>query len=349
MAARPFQQKKTRALFLIFVFASSIWQIENFSRSSKTDQNLTFKAESVPTRSNATSSNGFTVLQRLRNNPKLSLSAKQHAKYFSQKQSAEAWIRDRVSTKATIVKQSCDTRTSYAIGLNDEYAFRHIYKNGGTTVQSQAGAKKIHIKFDDIDRNKKLLATVRDPIDHFLSGWAECGSRLNKFCQSYFLRSFQSYDEKIMYWLSSFRKSECWCKTHSLPQSSFLLVRDNDGQVIFDPSIDTLGHMKELPELLDFVGFPYKQSIPNGRNASLNKRKRKFPRNKSLLSESTILELCKFLALDYYMFDFEPPEVCRNGLNTGLFLSNMKITHIANIQLPPTSNNTIATSKETST
>ena len=107
--------------------------------------------------------------------------------------------------------------------------------------------------------------------------------------------------------------------------------------------------MTELPELLDFVGFPYNPSIANGRNASLNIRKRKYPRNKSLLSESTILELCKFLALDYYMFDFEPPEVCRNGLNTGLFLSNMKITHIANIQLPPTSNNTIATSKETST
>ena len=341
--------KKTRALFLIFVFASSIWQIENFSRSSKTDQNITFKAESVPTRSNATSSNGFTVLQRLRNNPKLSLSAKQHAKYFSQKESAEAWIRDRVSTKATVVKQDCDARASYVFDLNDEYAFRHIYKNGGTTVHYQTATETKHIKFDNVDRNKKLLATVRDPIDHFLSGWAECGFRQNKNCKSYFLRSFQSHDEKIMYWLSSFRKSGCWCKVHSLPQSSFLLVRDNDGQVIFDPSIDTLGHMTELPALLDFVGFPYNPSIANGRNASLNIRKRKYPRNKSLLSESTILELCKFLALDYYMFDFEPPEVCRNGLNTGLFLSNMKITHITNIQLPPSSNNTIVTSKETST
>ncbi len=42
----------------------------------------------------------------------------------------------------------------------------------------QVHVNKGHDEKEDLG-SQKLFAAVRDPIDHFLSGWAECGSRLS--------------------------------------------------------------------------------------------------------------------------------------------------------------------------
>jgi hypothetical protein len=34
-----------------------------------------------------------------------------------------------------------------------------------------------------------------------------------------------------------------------------------------------------------------------------------------------MLAICKFVAVDYFLFDFEPPEVCKKGLRDGFVSS----------------------------
>lgn len=164
---------------------------------------------------------------------------------------------------------------------------------------------------------------MRDPIDHFLSGWAECGVRqkiLNENITA-------SYDERVFAWLkivrdhqySKKRYKKKWykCENHSFPQANYLLQRkerrtkNNKAFSYFHPKLDIIGDMRELPELLEMVGFAYNKTLGS---VVPNQMKYKYPRDKSRLSNRTIDALCEYLALDYYLFDFEPPLRCRDQI-----------------------------------
>lgn len=200
----------------------------------------------------------------------------------------------------------------HALILNDDFAFRHIFKNGGTTLEIQTGST--HVQRKAIG-GRRMVATVRDPIDHFLSGWQECGERFPEYME-WNRTDDTDYDERVRTWLErtktmAFRTETCLgrcaCAMHSFPQGNFLIT--NRGTI--DPKVTLVGDLVELPGLLELIGFDYNHSMGTGRNASATAFKAvHFPRKKHLISNSTMRAICEFVTLDYFLFDFKLPEAC---------------------------------------
>eukprot|EP00980_Cylindrotheca_fusiformis_P028565 scaffold22611_cov153-Cylindrotheca_fusiformis.AAC.5 len=200
----------------------------------------------------------------------------------------------------------------HALILNDEFAFRHIFKNGGTTLEIQTGSS--HVQRRALGK-RRMVATVRDPIDHFVSGWQECGERFPEFMEWEKTDDAQ-YDERIQKWLEitqtmAFQKDacvgRCACAMHSFPQGNFLMTHKGT----IDPKVTLVGELVDLPDLLGLIGFEYNHSIGTGRNASATAFKAKhFPRKKHLMSNETMKKICDFVSLDYFLFDFQMPDAC---------------------------------------
>jgi hypothetical protein len=245
----------------------------------------------------------------------LCLSYKHQQKFFTVKDQVLSWVNNHSEHNHMMQTTGESTDRFYAFILNEKYAFRHIFKCGGTTVGDQTKARNPRAERSPkwVIGDRKLLATVRDPVDHFLSGWAECGKRGGvKRCSNCF-KSSVPYDEKIQNWLSFVQKCKgkkrCSCNVHSMPQANFLFA--GEGKYVIDPKLDIIGDLMELPALLELVGFPYNATIPSGNNATEEQIKRvAFPNDKSGLSNSTMQKLCKYVELDYFLFDFEPPVGC---------------------------------------
>ena len=84
---------------------------------------------------------------------------------------------------------------------------------------------------------KLCSSTVRDPIGHFLSGWAECGFRLTRpnadpaFANHPALNMDLGVNEKVQNWVKCVQGSTlkgenvhpCKCSKHSYPQANLLL------------------------------------------------------------------------------------------------------------------------------
>ena len=80
-----------------------------------------------------------------------------------------------------------------------------------------------------------------------------------------------------------------------------------------------------MPGLFDIIGLQYNESTKRSNIASENEIKSQyFPRNASLLSRRTIQDICRYIALDYYLFDFDPPAPCRDELMANI--ADMNIT-----------------------
>ena len=178
------------------------------------------------------------------------------------------------------------------------------------------------------------MTVVREPIDHFLSGWAECGLRFKLHKKpSYGRTSDDSYDIRVQQYLNTtldctrkrynkdlwilLPKAErnfCACTEHVHPQSLFLLFKEN-GYVKVDPKLDLVGDLKELKTLVRLVGFTLKRRIKAKRVAEKNVVKTTFfPKRKDLLSDSTLKLLCDYLVMDYLLFDYEPPSACHEQI-----------------------------------
>jgi len=262
---------------------------------------------------------------------RLYLSLKQHTSFFSRKDKLLRWLRGRNRTHLLDFAQvSCDS--CFAIVLNDAYAFRHIYKTGGTAVMAQAGRDEVR---EEEYGDRFLVATVRDPLDHFLSGWAECGKRGRAGAAH---EDATSYDARVFAWLERARRHQYaaprkWyaCINHSLPQANYLLrgaARPREVQALrrargpsydggrrWHPRLRIVGDMRDLPRLLGVAGFDYDAAVGAPNNATADRVKSsRWPKDRAALSNRTVDALCRFLALDYYLFDFEAPERCRGWL-----------------------------------
>jgi hypothetical protein len=75
--------------------------------------------------------------------------------------------------------------------------------------------------------------------------------------------------------------------------------------------VKLVGDLREMESVLEITGFDKYSDEVKGRDSSSNTVKSEyFPSRRDLLHDQTILDLCEFLALDYFLFDFEPPEIC---------------------------------------
>ncbi|CAJ1953655.1 unnamed protein product [Cylindrotheca closterium] len=248
----------------------------------------------------------------------LLLSMRQQERFFARKNSLE---RDHGSSPLMFSTATWKYWNRWhALILNDRFAFRHIFKTGGTSLEKQTGSK--HVQRKAIG-NRRMIATVRDPLEHFLSGWQECGERFPEYMEWNYqstgkgTNDEKSYSRRIQQWLDrtktmAFRTApclgKCACAMHSFPQASFLITKK--GTV--DPKVDLVGDLRELPGLLEIVGFQYNESLGTGRNASATEFKTTyFPRKPHLIVNDTMKAICEFVALDYYLFDFALPIACR--------------------------------------
>jgi len=259
-------------------------------------------------------------------------SLRHQQKFFTVRDPVLTWIKSRPKQEH-LLRGTGKRGFLFAFIINKNYAFRHIFKSGGTTVLLQT--KRSHTIQRKVE-NRRLMTTVRDPIDHFLSGWAECGKRNFKAMMN--LTTSDEYDDQIQAWLQyiqglgNFSKTELksknlrTCSPHSYPQANYLWERDNKFQ--WDAKLDLVGDLKELTGLLELVGFPYNASIPNGRVAQDSKIKMKyFPKNKSLLTNRTMQDICRYVALDFYLFDFDLPIPCRKELMANVVEMNISVPY----------------------
>ena len=241
-------------------------------------------------------------------------------KFFSVRNSVLSWIKTHAKQR-NLLKTTGKFGRLFAFIINDEYALRHIFKSGGTSVQDQTGAGRHgHVPQWRVG-NRSLIATVREPLDHFLSGWAECGFR--NFHDMMSLSTSPTHDDRVRGWLRYLRthkisgKGLGKCIPHSMPQANFLWQNQNISVQDFewDKTISVVGDMTEIPGLLELTGFHYDASIRISRKASENEiKKQHFPSDTSLLSNSTVQDICRYVALDYYLFAFDLPVPCREEL-----------------------------------
>jgi len=253
-------------------------------------------------------------------------SFKQQEKFSRLKDKVITWIRSNPEKEKEML-YGPPGKNNYAVVLNEKYAFRHIFKNGGTSVQTVTGGG--HIKLDALG-NRSVLAVVRDPIDHFLSGWAECGFRFTNTEEEPSFSPEIDLDTRIQNFVKAAksclvdprsRKREiCLNVAHAYPQAVFLL--DPYGGESFDPNVKFIGHLHEMSGLLKMVGFgkkQYKKPDLDARSASQNAVKvEAFPNDQQLLSDETLRVICEFVILDYYLFDFEPPVGCVSKVHSDM-------------------------------
>ena len=99
----------------------------------------------------------------------LFLSIKHQIKFFSVRDQVLYWVKGH-KEHSHLLKGTGKRGRLFAININEGYSFRHIFKSGGTTVLKQTHSGLYgHVPQWEVG-NRTLFTTVRDPLDHFLSG-----------------------------------------------------------------------------------------------------------------------------------------------------------------------------------
>ncbi len=281
--------------------------------SEETLSNQTHKNRSNKKLVSESPASSFYLEQMIKKN--LTMSVKQQRKFFNVQHKILDWVRSNKDRKHLLYPSR--NKRFFGFILNNDFAYVHIFKNGGSSVEAQT--KTSHVT-PARSGNRTLIATVRDPISHFLSGWSECGKRLPDMMLQGIAN--QTYDERVSDWLSIVQELQRGeyriegqgsnCPVHSYPQANFLLQTNSNQYEIYS-QLQILGDTREIPGMFSLAGMEYNASLSPMNVASRDKIKSThFPKMVDELSDETVSKLCQFLALDYYLFDFDPPVVCRS-------------------------------------
>lgn len=253
-------------------------------------------------------------LQCMMGNDSLVRSRDHQSKFLSRKKDVEDFF-PRFS------RFRVKTASAGAILLTDIFGYLHIWKSGGTTIGKQSRKGQVSVNNGEFQK-RDWFTFVRDPIDHFLSAWAECGERrykwnrkkgatLPEWNETKYDGRIQGYAQRVVTVFdatASSSRTRMTCDWHALPQTNFMF--DNNGKV--HKKLKLVGDISEIPAVLELLGFHYDENRGAHRVASDSRIKTQaFPSRRDLLSNTTLLTLCEFLAMDYFLFDFEPPAVCQ--------------------------------------
>ena len=170
------------------------------------------------------------------------------------------------------------------------------------------------------------ITFVRDPIEHFLSGFGECGLREKTILKKdrlthRFPNPKRHYDRMIMEWINYTKATiltQSGCMKHSFPQANYLMRKENGDHNSLFPELVLIAELNELGGILQHViQLPtYNNSLQAGRNSSgLKYKQDHFPSRIDWMSNDTLKAVCEFVAIDYFLFDYEPPEPCRHILH----------------------------------
>jgi hypothetical protein len=152
-------------------------------------------------------------------------------------------------------------------------------------VEAQTG--RSHTTTSDPQvQTRQWVTWVRDPIDHFLSGFAECGYRqlenLNddmgnltktweKLLKVPYNSGVRRFLRKTMDLSKQQRSYEC--EIHGFPQANSLLFKNGT----IDNHVVVLGDMREMEGVLELVNFQYNSTIKKGRDSSQNEVSQTLP------------------------------------------------------------------------
>lgn len=211
--------------------------------------------------------------------------------------------------------------------VSDEFAFLHIWANADRTVMKaiESNLKEEQRRKDVWEiKKRKWFALVQDPVQHFLAGWAmaelkileEVRARGHHDLASKIMASWEApdktYDDRVAEFLDRVIKYSSNAATaeisplmHALPQTNFLL--DDVGMI--DPNLVVIGDVSEWDALLELAGYPGDISKVEVDPPSTVESKY-FPSEPNRLSRGTLLRLCDFLAMDYYLLSYDAPSSC---------------------------------------
>ena len=175
---------------------------------------------------------------------------------------------------------------SNTFNFNTYPSFLRSLIRSNTKEEGQETKKTVnlHIVYHKVGA-RTVIATIRDPIDHFLSGWAECGKRGNlpppppaveasTPASSSLSPAWSSYDTRVRQWLAFVQQcttaeaytnnnKACYdCAAHSYPQTAFLLdqhVFNRFDRKQFLSNIVCIGDLQVHPRNLFFYVSLWKE------------------------------------------------------------------------------------------
>ena len=185
---------------------------------------------------------------------------------------------------------------------SQEWAYIHVLKSGGTTVQAQCNDTKQKID-SHYHKTHRLFTFVRDPVSHFLSGYLECAER--KEPPSF---AFKAENETLQKWLTQNRAYMHWCFQHSIPQIEYLLFKTEPMR--FLDHFHYIGDKEEMSSFFREKNLPWNESKV-ARRWSSTKTNMTAIRDVNRLNPDLVKQICDFVKIDYCFFDYIPPKVCQ--------------------------------------